>query len=163
MAGSDYGIGSQLIEKTQAILTQYQIAFEPTRKSYRLLFTRNNGQSSPQAFSLAPLSARSLGKSGRVSLVDIQGVRSQGVETSGVERSSCDARVWVLPKRQNKMADIILDRQRDYPAKVSHYPVAFICCKQQRRNKLFFLTFVFCFVQFFPREQISVLNIVPPP
>ena len=27
----------------------------------------------------------------------------------------------------------------------------------------FFLTFVFCFVQFFPREQISVLNIVPPP
>ena len=90
-------------------------------------------------------------------------VRSQGVETSGVERSSCDARVWVLPKRQNKMADIILDRQRDYPADVSHYPVAFICCKQQRRNKLFFLTFVFCFVQFFPREQISVLNIVPPP
>ena len=51
----------------------------------------------------------------------------------------------------------------DYPANVSHYPVAFICCKQWRRNKLFFLTFVLCFVQFFPREQISVLNIVPPP
>ena len=92
-----------------------------------------------------------------------QCVRSQGVETSGVERSSCDARVWVLPKRQNKMADIILDRQGDYPASVSHYPVIFICCKQQRRNRLFFVTFVFCFVQFFPREQISVLNIVPPP
>ena len=38
--------------------------------------------------------------------------------------------VWVLPKRQNKMADIILARQRDYPADVSQYPVAFICCKQ---------------------------------
>ena len=25
------------------------------------------------------------------------------------------------------MADIILDRQRDYPADVGHYPVAFIC------------------------------------
>ena len=61
------------------------------------------------------------------------------------------------------MADIILDRQRDYPADVSHYPVAFTCCKQWRRNILFFLTFVFCFVQFFPRKQISVLNIVPPP
>ena len=36
---------------------------------------------------------------------------------------------WVLPERQNKMADTILDRQRDYPANVSHYPVAFICCK----------------------------------
>jgi len=59
-----------------------------------------------------------------------QGVRSWGVETSGVERSSCDARVWVLPKRQNKIADIVLARQRDYPADVSHYPVAFICCKQ---------------------------------
>ena len=47
--------------------------------------------------------------------------------------------------------------------KVSHYLVAFICCKQQRRNKLFFLTFVLCFVLFFPREQISVLNKVPPP
>ena len=31
--------------------------------------------------------------------------------------------------------------------------------KEQKLN----LTFVFCFVQFFPREQISVLNIVPPP
>jgi len=59
-----------------------------------------------------------------------QGVRSWGVETSGVERSSCDARVWVLQKRQNKMADIILARQREYPADVSHYPEAFICCKQ---------------------------------
>ena len=95
-----------------------------------------------------------------------QGVRSQGVETSGVERSSSvqlDVRVWILPKRQNKMAHIILNRQRDYPAKVSHYPVAFICCKQERRNKLLFLTFVFCFVQFSPRKPISVLNIAPPP
>ena len=58
------------------------------------------------------------------------GRESEGVETSGVERSDCDTRVWVLPKRQNKMAEIILDRQRGYPAKVSHYPVAFICCKQ---------------------------------
>ena len=31
-----------------------------------------------------------------------QGVISQGVETSGVERSSCDEKVWVLPKRQKK-------------------------------------------------------------
>ena len=45
-------------------------------------------------------------------------------ETLGVERSGCDARVWVQPKRQNKMVDIILARQRDYPADVSHYPVA---------------------------------------
>ena len=29
-----------------------------------------------------------------------------------------------------KMADIILDRQRDYSASVSHYPVALICCNQ---------------------------------
>ena len=36
--------------------------------------------------------------------------------------ASCDARVCALPKRQNKMAGIILDRQRDYPANVSHYP-----------------------------------------
>ena len=93
----------------------------------------------------------------------LQGVRSQGVEKSEVERYSCDTRVWVLPKRQNKMADIILDRQRDYLVKVSHYPMAFICCKQQQRNKLYFLIFVFCFVQFFPRKQIFVLNIVPCP
>ena len=33
---------------------------------------------------------------------------------SGVTPSdlACDARVWALPKRQNKMADIILDRQK---------------------------------------------------
>ena len=48
------------------------------------------------------------------------GRESEGVETSGVGRSGCDARVWVLPKRQNKMAEIILDRQIGYPAKVSH-------------------------------------------
>ena len=36
----------------------------------------------------------------------------------------------VLPKRQNKMADIILHRQRDDPADVSHYPVAYIRCKK---------------------------------
>ena len=87
----------------------------------------------------------------------MQSVISQGVETSGVERSSCDARVWVLPKRQNKMADIILDRQRDYPAKVSHYPVAFICCKQQRRNKLFFCHVRFLFFSIFPpRTNICI-------
>ena len=33
----------------------------------------------------------------------------------GRKKLSCDARVWVLPKRQNKIRDIILDRQRDYP------------------------------------------------
>ena len=65
-----------------------------------------------------------------LSLSRRQGVRSLGVETSGVERSSCDARVWVLPKRQNKMTDIILDRQRDYLANDIHYPVAFIYCEQ---------------------------------
>ena len=59
-----------------------------------------------------------------------QGLRSQGVETSGVEQSSCDSRFWVPPNRQSKMAGIILDRQRDYPANLSHFPVAFICCKQ---------------------------------
>ena len=45
-----------------------------------------------------------------------------------LKRSSCDARVWVLPKRQNKTADIILDRPRDsgdYPADFTHYAVAF--------------------------------------
>ena len=93
----------------------------------------------------------------------LAGRKKLGVATSGVERSSCDARVQVLPKRQNKMANIVLDRKRDYPAKVSHYPVALICCKQQQRNKLFLLTFVFCCVHFFPREQTYVLNIVPPP
>ena len=31
---------------------------------------------------------------------------------------------------KNKIADIILDRQRDYTVNVSHYPVAFTCCKQ---------------------------------
>ena len=35
MASSDYGIGFQLID--------YYIAFAPARKSYRLLFTHNNG------------------------------------------------------------------------------------------------------------------------
>ena len=60
-----------------------------------------------------------------------QGVRSYGVEMSGIERSSFDARVWVLPKRQNKMAGIILDRQREfYLANVNHYHVAFIYCEQ---------------------------------
>ena len=86
-----------------------------------------------------------------------QGLRSQGVETSGVEQSSCDSRFWVPPNRQSKMAGIILDRQRDYPANLSHFPVAFICCKQQRRNKLFFshVRFLFCLI-FFPHEQISI-------
>ena len=86
-----------------------------------------------------------------------QGVISQAAETSGVERTSCDARVWVLPKRQNKMTEIMLDRHRDYPAKVSHYPVAFICCKQQRRNKLFFshVRFLFCSI-FRPRTNICI-------
>ena len=61
------------------------------------------------------------------------------------------------------MADILLDRQRDYLAKVSHYPVAFICCQHQRRNKLLFshVRFLF-FLTFFPPpppEQISALNI----
>ena len=41
MASSDFGIGFQLTE-SQAMLTQYQIAFAPARKSYRLLFTHNN-------------------------------------------------------------------------------------------------------------------------
>ena len=63
-------------------------------------------------------------------LMMVSGRKKLGVETSGVERSSCDAKVWVLPKRQNKMADIILDRQRDCLANVSHYPVAFIYCEQ---------------------------------
>ena len=58
---------------------------------------------------------------------------------------------------QNKMADIKLDRQGDYPANLSHYPVVFIYCKQQRWKKLFFLMFVFCFVQFFHRKQIKYL------
>ena len=56
------------------------------------------------------------------------------------------------------MADIILDRQRDYPAKANLYPVAFICCKQYRRKKkIFRTTFVFCFVQFPPpRTNICI-------
>ena len=62
------------------------------------------------------------------------------------------------------MADIILDRQREYLANVSHYPVALSFTASNREGtNCFSLTFVFCFVQFFPREQISVLNIVPPP
>ena len=63
-------------------------------------------------------------------LLMVSGRKKLGVETSGVERSSCNARVWVLPKRQNKMEDFILDRQRDCLANVSHYPVAFIYCEQ---------------------------------
>ena len=58
------------------------------------------------------------------------------------------------------MADVILDRQKDYPANVSHFPVAFIYCKQLRRKKLFFLTVVFCFVKFSsPRTNICIENI----
>ena len=86
-----------------------------------------------------------------------QGVRSQGVKTSGVERCSCDARVWVLPKRHNKMADIILYRQRHYLVNVSHYRVAFIYCEQQRSSKLFFshVRFLFCSI-FSPRTNICI-------
>ena len=55
------------------------------------------------------------------------------------------------------MADIILDRQRDCLANVSHYPVAFIYCEQQRRNKLFFshVRFLFCSI-FPPRTNICI-------
>ena len=67
-----------------------------------------------------------------------QGVRSQGVETSVIERSTCDARVWVLLKRQNKMADIKLDRQRDYPASVRHYPTVFISASNSEGTNYFF-------------------------
>ena len=51
-----------------------------------------------------------------------------GVETSGVERSSCDARVLVLPKRQNKMADIILDRQAIAKEQITFSHVRFQFC-----------------------------------
>ena len=55
------------------------------------------------------------------------------------------------------MADVILDRRRDYPVDVNHYPVAFICWKQLRRNKLFFshVRFLFCSI-FPPRTNICI-------
>ena len=55
------------------------------------------------------------------------------------------------------MADIILDRQRDYPAKANLYPVAFICCKQYRRKKniSYHLRFLFCSISP-PRTNICI-------
>ena len=47
----------------------------------------------------------------RLTFAGNQSVRTDGVVTSGFERSSYDARVWALSKRQNKMADILVDRQ----------------------------------------------------
>ena len=61
------------------------------------------------------------------------------------------------------MADIIVDRQRDYPMDVRHDPVAFIRCKQYRRSKLLFslrpCSVLFNIPSEHPREQIFVLNI----
>ena len=55
-----------------------------------------------------------------------------------------------------KRADIILDRQRDYPEDVSHYPVAFICCKQlTAKEQIIFphVRFLFCLI-FPPRTNM---------
>ena len=93
----------------------------------------------------------------------LQTSRCLGWFKTGRKKLSCDARVWVLPKRLNNMADIILDRQRDYPADVSHYPVAFISASNSEgTNYVFSLPFSVLF-NFFPQEQISVLHIVSPP
>ena len=58
---------------------------------------------------------------------------------------------------QNKMADIIVDRQR---ADVRHYPVVFIRCKKEQNTfSLRSFSVLFKFPSEHPREQISVLNI----
>ena len=57
------------------------------------------------------------------------------------------------------MADIILDRQRDYPANVAIFPVAFIFCKQYGTNYFFSHSFSVLFNFPLPRTKLSVLNI----
>ena len=45
----------------------------------------------------------------------LQTSRCLGWFKTGRNKLSCDTQVQVLPKRQNKMADIVLDRQKYYP------------------------------------------------
>ena len=55
------------------------------------------------------------------------------------------------------MADIIVDRQRDYPAKVSHYPAA---SNSEGTNYCFSRSFfLFCSI-FSPRTNIYIESII---
>ena len=90
------------------------------------------------------------------------GRESEGVETSGVERSGCDARVWVLPKRQTRWRKLYWTVREVIQRKWAIIPWhSFAPSNSEGTNYFSHVLFLCCSI--FPREQISVLNIVPPP
>ena len=87
-----------------------------------------------------------------------QGVRSQGVEASGVERSSCDARVWVLYRRDKTRWRTLYGTVREIIQRtLAIIPWHSFAASNSEGTNYFFFSFVFCFVQFFPpRTNICI-------